>query len=381
MTLTSADLPGTPLGRHTDPQSVALPVIPWLPATLRRAWRAPDELQIGADPARAVVLRNVGPDVAAFLSRLDGTRTLRELLERSDTRGVDSTKSAQYRSVVATLSAKGLVIDLADGGRNAGQTEHPLLLGPLAAEVHGRALGTLRATPAATMRMRAAARIVVVGGQRLGPALASILTAAGVRRLSLVQPGAVTPTDLIPGGPTTDDLGRSRIEAGDAAIRRVAPGVTTMPLRTGDRPDLVVLAEAPPADGDRVRMLMRTRTPFLPVSIRERRAVVGPFVKPGESSCLSCQDAVRRDLDSRWAAVDAQLRIAAAVPGDGGETALVMLGASLAAVQVLQWLDDERLPETINATLEIALPELLLERRYWPRHEMCSCRMEVVRGQ
>lgn len=358
-----------------------LPAVPWLPSTLRRAWRAPGELQIGADPTRAVVLRNVSTDVAAFLAGLDGTRTLQQVLEQSDARGTATGKAARYRQVLGTLSRHGLVIDLADDARDAAGAQHPLLLGPLAAEVHGRALGALKASPGATMRTRAAARIVVVGGRRLGPALAAVLTASGVRRISVVQSGTVTPADLVPGGPGTQDVGRARTDATNDALGRTAPGVRLTPLRAGDRPDLVVLAEPVTADADRTRMLMRTRTPFLPVVIRERRAIVGPFVKSGESSCLSCQDAVRRDLDSRWPAIDAQLRSAPGMPGDGGETALVMIAAALAAVQVLQWVDDERLPETINATLELSLPGLVLERRYWPRHDTCSCRIGSLGGQ
>lgn len=376
MTLTS-----TPIGERAASPDPELPVIPWLPATLRRAWRAPGELQIGADPSRAVVLRNISTDVAQFLTGLDGTRTLTQVLEQSDARSVDGVKAARYREVISTLSSKGLVIDLADTAEDAAQAQHPLLFGPLASEVHGRALGNLRASPGATMQMRAAARVVVIGGRRLGPALASILTASGVRRIGLVQPGTVTAADLVPGGPSAHDVGRPRLDATSDALGRAAPGVSATPLRAGDRPDLVVLAESALADGERTRMLMRTGTPFLPVSISERRAVIGPFVKPGESSCLSCQQAVRQELDSRWPAIEAQLRIAPSMPGDGGETPLVMIGAALAAVQALQWIDDERLPETINATLEISLPDLVLERRYWPRHETCSCRRNTFSGQ
>lgn len=378
MTLISSS--ATP-GTTPDPTVGDLPRLPWFPVTLRRAWRGPGELQIGADPARAVVLHDVGPDVAQLLTGLDGTRTLRQVLEQSDARSLDGPKAKRYLEVIGTLARAGLVIDLADSPGPAEPTQHPLLLGPLASEVHGRALGARRASPAATMRTRAAARIVVIGGRRIGPALASILAASGVRRLGLVQPGTVTPADLVPGGPSTHDLGRPRLDAVSDAIGRTAPGMHAAPPRAGDRPDLVLLAEAVPAEGERVRMLMCAGTPFLPVSLSERRAVVGPFVKPGESSCLSCQQAVRRDLDPRWPSVEAQLRVAGSTPGDGGETPLVMIAAALAAVQALQWIDDERLPETINATLEIALPDLVLERRYWPRHEACSCRSLAFRGQ
>ncbi|WP_134322610.1 ThiF family adenylyltransferase [Cumulibacter soli] len=357
--------------------AAGLPIIPWLPATLRRAWRAPGVLQIGADASRAVVLRNVSTDVAAFLAGLDGTRTLRQVLEASDAHGLHGPIADRYRAVLRTLTEKGLVIDLADELEGRELAQHPLLLGALAPEVHGRALGNLRASPAATMRARAIARTVIVGDRRIAPAIAAILAASGVRHIAVVQSGVVTPSDLVPGGPRPQDLGRPRAHATHDALARAAVDVETGAPRAGDQPDLVILADGAASSDARVRMLMRTGTPFLPVGVRERRVVVGPFVIPGESSCLACQDAIRRDLDQRWAMIDAQLRHTPTSPGDGGETPLVMIGAGLAAAQILQWIDNERLPETINATLELSLPDLVLERRYWPRHEACSCQFEV----
>lgn len=359
----------------------SLPIVPWLPPVLRRVWRAPGELQIGSDPARAIVLQNVGTDMAAFVNGLDGTRTTEQVLGDAEARSGATTAGSRYSEILGLLFEQGLVVDLADNELDVADVQHPLLLGPLAAEVHGRSLGTLRTSPTATMLSRGAARVLIVGGRRLGPAVAAVLAAGGVRRIALVQPGAVTATDLVPGGPAVEDIGRSRIEATCEAITRIAPGVDVQPLATGDRPDLVVLADSTPADDERARALMQTGTPFLPVAVRERRAVIGPFVLPGQSSCLSCQDAVRRDLDRSWPSIDAQLRMVPNVPGDGGEIAVVMLAASVAAVQVMQWIDSERIPETINATLEIALPGLILERRYWPRHDTCSCRISARHGQ
>ncbi|WP_153504983.1 ThiF family adenylyltransferase [Cumulibacter manganitolerans] len=348
----------------------ALPAVPWLPSVLRRAWRAPGVLQIGVEDRRAVVLRNVTAAAATFIGRLDGSRAVDDVIDEGPLAPDEAVR------LLTALDAHGVLVDLADEhAAGNGRARHPALAGALSPEIHGRALGRLSVSPSAVLEQRARAHIVIVGGNRLATAIAAVLAGSGIGRLGLVHAGAVTPTDLVPGGPAADDVGRPRQDALRRSITRAYPRVTVGPVGASDCPDLVVLAEAVDPCGDRARMLMRSGTRFLNAVIRERRGIVGPFVVPGESSCLECQDAVRRDLDPHWSPLASQLRAYPPTPADGGELCLVMLCASLAVTQVLQWLDSERLPETLNATLEIALPELVVERRYWPRHTECPCRI------
>lgn len=348
----------------------SLPEFPWLPPVLRRLWRAPGVLQIGTDPARAVVLHNVTEDVAALIAGLDGTRRLSTVI------GQSAIGESAARDVLGTLAAGGLLVDLGDAADGAPDpADHPSLGGPLAPELYGRALGALSVSPAEVLRLRARAHVVIVGGPRIAAAVGALLAASGLRRIGLVQRGTVRGADLLPGGLLPEDLGRERHHAIGEAITRSAPSTAVTALGTTDRPSIVLLAEPADPASERVRMLMATGTPLLTVSIRERRGVVGPLVIPGESSCLECQDTVRRDLDRHWGVLKPQLLSHPGTTGDGGEAALVMMTAALTTTQVLQWIDGERLPETINASLEIALPDLVLERRYWPRHTACSCRL------
>lgn len=350
--------------------ATSLPEYPWLPSVLRRLWRAPGVLQIGTDPGRAVVLHNVTGQVAELIAGLDGTRHVSMVLAQCPL------GEPAARDVLGSLAAGGLLVDLADAAESPPDPgDHPSLSGALAPELYGRALGTLSVSPAQILRLRARAHVVLVGGPRLAAVLGALLAASGVRRLGLVQRGSVGGADLLPGGLQPTDLGRARHAAISDAITRSAPGTVVTALGTTDRPSLVLLAEPADPVSERVRMLMATRTPLLTMSIRERRGVVGPLVVPGESACLECQDAVRQDLDRHWGVLKPQLLSHPGTPGDGGETALVMMTAALTATQVLQWIDGERLPETINASLEIALPDLVLERRYWPRHSACTCRI------
>lgn len=348
----------------------SLPEYPWLPPVLRRLWRAPGVLQIGTDCARAVVLHNATEEIAALIASLDGRRHLSTVLDQCPV------NESTARDVLATLASEGLLVDLADAADGPPDpADHPSLSGALAPELHGRALGSLSVSPAEILRLRARAHVVIVGGPRLAAAVGALLAASGVRQFGLVQRGSVCGADLLPGGLLATDLGRDRHGAIGDAISRSAPGTRVTALGTADRPSIVLLADPVDPASERARMLMATRTPLLVMSIRERRGVIGPLVVPGESSCLECQDAVRRDLDRHWGVLKPQLLNHPGSAGEGGETALVMMTAALAATQVLQWIDGERLPETLNASLEIALPDLVLERRYWPRHAACACRI------
>lgn len=347
----------------------ALPSVPWLPPVLRRTWRAAGVLQIGLDPARAVVLRNVTAEVAWFINGLDGARTLETVIAQT------TVAEDIARNVLRTLHRAGLLVDLADDEGHPPSGQHPALAGSLASEIHGRSLGHLIETPAKAMRSRERAQVVVVGDNRVASTAVAILAASGVGSIGVIHSRRVTSADVVPGGATLDDLGRGGLEVMREAVTRVSAHTRVTPVGATDTPDIVVLTDAVDPHCDRVRMLMHTGTVFLHATVRERRGVIGPFVIPGQSSCLQCQEALRRRRDPQWAAVQAQLLSHPPHIADGGELTLVSMTSAIAATQVLQWLDGERLPETINATLEIALPDLLLERRYWPREEACCCRI------
>lgn len=56
-----------------------------------------------------------------------------------------------------------------------------------------------------------------------------------------------------------------------------------------------------------VARLMAEDVSHLPIVIAPSDAQIGPLVVPGETSCLSCQAAHRRDTDEAWPAIAAQL--------------------------------------------------------------------------
>lgn len=344
-----------------------LPRVPWIPPVLRRVWRGPDVLQIGSDPDRAVILEGVTPSLAEFLASIDGFSPLeRYLIEQA-------VPQSTVIDTLRRLHRAGCVVDLAPGDQRPESARHPMFSGRLLPEIAARSLGALDAQPAEILSRRARARVVVVGGRRLGPMLGSLLATSGIGRVDVIAHGRVESSDVIPGGAPEAAIGEARSSATRQALRELHRDLTTGPLAPSESPDLVILADPWPLSDERERSLRAAGTPYLCAAVRERRAVIGPFVLPHESSCLRCQELYRTDHDPQWKAVAAQLAHAPARAIESGEIATVTLAAGFALTHALQWLDGERYPETIDATLEIALPDLAITRRAWPRHELCEC--------
>jgi hypothetical protein len=370
-----------------DRLSPARPALqrPTLLPGLRRLWRTPHMLQLGVDPARAVVLELANPAVAKLLDLLDGAHSERSVLAHAARYGV---ADADARILLDALRSAGLVIGA-----------HALLPGQLAGPVRRRltveaAAIALRstdsrqtATPAQILRHRAAARVVVVGPGRLGPAVVIALAHAGVGQISPALDGPVEPGDTI-SGLLADDVGRPRSAAVAEAIQRAVPGTDTRPIRRGEASFVVQTGTAGPARLH-AATYARYRLAHMPATVRDGTAVVGPLVPPAGSPCLNCLDLHRKDRDPAWPGLAAQLATATAtdpVQGGGEPCAAptVLAAAGFAAAEVLAYLDGRVAgngpgdPQTLGATVEISAPGRH-RRRTWPPHADCDCSQRIRR--
>jgi bacteriocin biosynthesis cyclodehydratase domain-containing protein len=326
---------------------------PTLLPGLHRLWRGRRSLQLGTDPARAVVVELPDAGAARLLDLLDGSRSERAVLAEA---GRHEIAEADARALLESLRAAGLVV--------AAQTLVPHNLpDPARRRLTGEAAAlALRgagapATPAEILRRRAAARVVVTGRGPLAAPIALALAQAGVGH---VWPATAGP---VPAGQATaaeEDLA--------GAIIRTAPGTRTGRLRRREATFVVQVGMNRPAN---LVAAGYARLAHLAVAVRDGAAVIGPLVPPAGSPCLNCLDLHRRDRDPAWPALAAQL---ATTPPPGGEpcaVATVLSAAGLAAGEVLSWLDG-RAPTTLGASVEITSPGRP-RRRSWPPHPGCHC--------
>nr|MDT0662811.1 hypothetical protein [Micromonospora sp. DSM 115978] len=340
----------------------ALPRPTLLPG-LARLWRTRHTLQLGTDPARAVVLEVADPATVRLLDLFDGTRSERAILEHAAQIAIPRDDA---RELIDTLRTAGLLV----GAQSLFPSELPEpARSRLAAEVAAIALrGGTPATPAQVLRRRAAARIVVTGQGRLAAPVAVTLAQAGVGHVQPDLPGDVTPADLAGSWLSTADVRRPRSAAVAAAITRTAPGTGTGPIPR----NLVSLAVQVGMDrpaGLIAAGYAERRQAHLLLGLRDGTAVVGPLVPATGSPCLNCLDLHRRDRDPDWPAIAAQL--AAGGPPEPCAVPTLIAAAGYAAGEVLAFLDGGT-PETIGGAVEISAPGRL-RRRAWPPHPGCSC--------
>ncbi|MEJ3743894.1 hypothetical protein WEI85_11445 [Actinomycetes bacterium KLBMP 9797] len=337
---------------------------PTLLPGLHRVWRDRHTLQLGLDPAHAVLLEVANPAAARLLDLLDGAHSERTVLEHANRLGV---AREEARQLLDALRAAGLVVGA-----------HSLLPTSLPEPVRRRltpeaaALGLRRddapGTPAQVLRRRAVARVVITGHSRLAAPLAVALAQAGVGHVYPDLAGQVAVADTVGGPLDSSDVRRPRGAAVVEAVTRAAPGVETRPVRRG-RPSLVVQTGS-----DRPAALMaagfaQRRQAHLAIGVRDGTAIIGPLVPPGGAPCLNCLELHRIDRDPAWPAIAAQLA------GDGVPevcgTSTVLAAVAYATAEVLSFLDGES-PDTLGAAVEITAPGRT-RRRAWPPHPACDC--------
>jgi hypothetical protein len=346
----------TPLARPT--------LIPGLP----RFWRGPGELQLGLDPAHAVVLELPDRRAAGVLDLLDGRHSERAVLTRAAELGMPA---AEALTLLDLLHSVGLVLP------------SPALLPPalsavtrhrLTCEAAALALGAAgprkdvpaAPSPARVLRRRRAARVVVSGRGRLGATIAVALAEAGVGHVHPELSGVVGTAELTGSPLRPEDVGSPRQAAVEAAILRTAPGTAVHPVRRTPASLIVQLAhDEPPgllAAGHAAR-----RQPHLAVAVRDGVAVIGPLVPADGAPCLNCLHLHRRERDGGWAGASA--------PGPGGAepctVATLLAATAYATGEVLAFLDGAS-PETLGAAVEISAPGRF-RRRTWTPHPSCGC--------
>lgn len=355
-------------------QPVRRPIL--LPA-VRKLWREPQRLQVGTDPARAVVVELADPRHARLLDLLDGSHSEGGVLRAARNAGIPVDQAA---ALLQTLTSAGYVVDahalqiprVAEPTRRRLATEcSAIALRAGDQELHRSAH---QAPPAnIIMQRRLRAQIVVTGGARLAVPIASILAASGVGRVHADQDGVARTSDAAPAGLLPSDAHRPRGVAAADALRRVAPDLDASRPGRGQATFVVLVGFTAPASLTAFAYGSR-RLAHLAVWVRDGTVVVGPLVRPGHSPCLHCLDLHRSDLDPDWPAIAAQLHTAPD-PGDPVPATTVLAAAAFAAHDVLTHIDGGA-PATLGATVEISEPGRSI-RRQWSQHPACGCRRRL----
>lgn len=344
---------------------------PQLKPGLRRVWRDATTLQLGVDPRRAVVITGLDEGAARLVESLDGTRDLAALLAGAPQLGVEPERADE---IVDLLRRAGVLDDgLADRGplRRLPRGERERLGPDLAAAslVRADADGGV-----GVLARRQSSAVAVHGAGRVGASVTSLLAAAGVGAILVVDETLTCPADAAPAGLCIGDVGARRQDAAARAARAAAPSVGIGLPRGRAHPDLTVITSAELVMRGLADDLVRRGIPHLFTGVREGTGVVGPLVLPGRSSCERCHDLYRCDRDAAWPRIAAQLSDGAGSRMVACDIALATAVAAHAALQVLAFLDGDPAPPAVDGTIEIEQADGRVRRRSWRAHPLCGCR-------
>jgi hypothetical protein len=316
----------------TEPTTLPLPRPTLLPG-LRPLWRDRHAVQLGTDPGQSFVLEMAHPAAAKLLDLLDGSRTEQVIIAEMQRIGLPPEDA---RRALGVLAEAGLVV-----------AAHTLMPAALPADRRDRLATEAAAlalrfrerpgTPAAILRRRHAARVIVAGEGRLAKLLIATLEEAGVGTVGKVtQPGEAAK-------PVVSATRSRTVRADDSFVVQI--GWLAGVAQRGSR----------------------RRLPHLAVRVRDGVAIVGPLVPPRGGPCLRCLELHRTDRDPAWPRLAAQI----AKQPTPCAAATMLTAAGFASAEVLAYLDGGQ-PTTIGTTVEIngVAP---WRRREWTTHPNCDC--------
>ena len=346
------------------------PPRPRIKPALRPLWRNGSTLQLGVDPAHAVVIGGLDPGSAKVLTSLDGTRDLPGVTAAAAALGVDA---ARLDELFAVLTRAGVLEDGADETRplsGLSRVERDRLGPDLAA---ASLLAGAGGSGVSTLERRRCAVVQVFGAGRVGSTIVSLLAAAGVGAVVVEDSGVTRDADVTPAGPCPEDVGSRRQDAAVRAARRAAPSMRSGLPMGRPLPDLAVLTAAHGADAPIAERMVRDGVPHLFARVRETTGVIGPFVVPGRTSCLRCHDLHRTDRDPAWPSIVAQLSSGARDRPVACDVVLATAVAAHASLHVLSVIDGDLEPTSVDGTWEISPRDGGLRRRSWSVHPVCGC--------
>jgi len=327
---------------------------------IRVIQRSASSVQIGTEAPRRIVIADAPPEAARLLAELDGVRTAAEVIE------ANHADPQVWTRLLAQLASAELLVT----GESIDRVGAALPPAHLIDEAAGLSHRYGHSGAARIMQARGDALVVIRGDSAVAAATATMLAAAGIGHLHLepVRAGRSLYAGIVP------DAARRPISprrAPDLAttLRERFPTLRVHPPAAHQHPTVVVLVGAFAPDLGHAATLSRSRIAHLAAAAGVARAVIGPLVLPGRSSCLSCAHRHRVAADPDWPMVARQL--ADLVPSAPAQ--LTAAAACLTAGEVLHYVDGAQLPSTVNGTLEWRPGDIGARRRSWTIHPECGC--------
>ena len=352
-----------------------------LPATFRPLlssgvhvlWRSVDEVQLGIDPSRALVL----PATLAspLLELFDGNTTLDYIANNALT---DHVTAQSTHQVIEALAANGLIRDALhehshsqDRHRDTRSAEIP---------TQQRLMSNRELQSESHVRARLTTEIHVWGLGRLGITIASLLSSAGFPLLRFHDDQSVQPDDLIAWGYSWVDLGGRRDVVAQQITERLHKDCSMRNYAQRFEPESTLhiyapdgVADYPWVNPDLTQRSMARDEPHVIATTAHAYAHVSSVIQPGRTSCVRCMHLSKCDIDTTWPLVSSQL-VNRHSP-DMAPIGLVTQTALHTLRIVSDWID--QVPQESHLIYEFTWPHLTAREITQLAHPACGCMWDV----
>lgn len=313
-----------------------LPSRPWCRDDVPVVWRSDTCVEVGWPP-RQLRLEGVDHVHVAWLLGLRGDRELGDAMADGEERGL---RPALMRRLLGAGVRSGLVDDASQMPESLRDAPVHLrdLIAPeviAARHIHG---GTAQAREAVDRRQRA--EVAIQGTGPVADAVALVLGCSGVGNIALDR----------------------ATHSGSKRHRRATLIRACHVICDAAHPDAAADADA-----------MALDIPHLAVAVTGPRAVIGPLVIPGRTSCLRCRDLHLADADDTWPRAAVQWAARRPGPAAAGLAHLAGAWAALHALAVIDAGSGAVKAPAINAALIVTMPHASVEVESRPPHPLCGC--------
>lgn len=331
-------------------------------------WRNKNEIQIGIDPKKSLVLdAGIGKNI---LELCDGTRTFENVLDQmSELSGNRET----IQNLLSLLSDKGLLVEQGNFQSDEVSRKRKTILH----DTDARLLAERDlSNPSGTLANRLSADIHIHGAGRLGMTIAMLLATGGFQKIFVKDDTRVTARDLSAWGASRIDIGLRRDKVAMQLIERVQMGATqrtgngheTEPLRLKIlAPDCV--ADYPWISPEQSDSCLASDTAHIFATLAGNQSMVSSIIQPGLTGCIRCMHSYLADHDPAWPVVCAQL--IGRSSADVSPTGLVMSTALRVTAIVSEWIDAGK--NQANLIELNSWPEQKIQNIWNEPHPSCGC--------
>lgn len=322
-------------------------------------------VQIGIAPGPTYRLHELSPSMYSFVSLLTASHTWSQLLDGS---GLDESVATGLRNQLANAG----LLTMRQHSSTTTQDRDRLDRARLHHDSAAWSLANPLADSRDIMNRRSNAWVEIHGSGRLAFGLGQLLAAAGVGRITATTSRALTEQDCAPLGPLPEHCGQPSHRALMDLLSSHYPSVHRA-SRAHEPPDVTVIAsESPFVPLALCDELVSQDRVHLPVVSRGGGFVLGPFVVPGQSACVRCDELIRSDRDATHAWIATAMRTDPSPP-QAFDAVLGTLATSYVALNTLAYIDQLVTPQLLNTVGTTTLPAGELTVTATTPHPACGC--------